>query len=100
MQSSLNTKAALLVYKSMLLPIIKYGDVFLSATTLANRKKLPTLQNKSLHCALNKGLEISSRDLHDEAKLHELHYRTEQYTLHLMYDWSKDTARLKAKRTN
>ena len=36
-------KAALMVYKNMLLPMLEYGDVFLSATTNVNRKRLQTL---------------------------------------------------------
>ena len=46
MRSFLNTRAALVVYKSMLLPILESGDVFLYATSVANRKRLQTLQNK------------------------------------------------------
>ena len=58
-----------MVYKNMLLPLLEYGDVFLSATWTINRKRLQTLQNKGLRCALNKGLETSTTDLHAEAKL-------------------------------
>ena len=89
MRGFLDTKAALLVYKSMLLPVLEYGDVFLTAATLGNRKKLQTLQNKGLRCALNKGLEINSTDLHAEANLLKLQYRREQHILNLMFDWSK-----------
>ena len=56
MRNFLNEWAAMLVYKSMMLPIIKYGDVLLSATTIKNRKRLQVLQNKGLRCALNKGI--------------------------------------------
>ena len=97
MRSFLSTRAAVMVYKSMLLPIIEYGDVFLSAATLANRKKLQTLQNKGLRCALNKGIETSSNEMHLEARLHKLKYRREQHTLNLMYDWSLDPSRLKTR---
>ena len=45
MRTFLNDKAALMVYKNMLLPILEYGDIFLSATSAANRKKLQVLQN-------------------------------------------------------
>ena len=40
MRSFLNTKAAILVYKCMLLPMLEYGDVFLSATSAINKKRL------------------------------------------------------------
>ena len=43
MRSFLSVPAAILVYKSMLLPVLEYGDILLSATTRANRKKLQTL---------------------------------------------------------
>ena len=89
--------AALLVYKCMLLPVLEYGDVFLSAATAVNRKKLQTLQNKGLRCALNKGLETSSESLHTEANILKLKYRREQHLLNLMYDWSLDSAKLKSK---
>ena len=39
MRSFLNTRAAVLVYKSMLLPLLEYGDIFLGGATVENRKK-------------------------------------------------------------
>ena len=56
MRSFLTVNAAILVYESMLLPILEYGDVFLSAATVINKKRLQTFQNKGLGCALGKGL--------------------------------------------
>ena len=59
-----------MVYTSMLLPILESGDVFLYATSVANRKTMQTLQNKGLRCALNKGIDAASSDeLHVEASL-------------------------------
>ena len=100
MRSFLTVKAAILVYKNMLLPIIEYGDIFLTAASLKNRKKLQTLQNKGLRCALNKGIETSSSELHREAGLLKLKYRREQHLLHLVYDWSKNKGNLKVKPVN
>ena len=60
MRSFLTVNAAILVYESMLLPILEYGDVFLSAATVINKKRLQTFQNKGLGCALGKGLETSN----------------------------------------
>ena len=95
MRSFLTVKAAILVYKSMLLPILEYGDIFLSAATALNRKKLQTLQNKGLRCALNKGLDCSSVQLHSEARLLKLQYRREQHLLCFMFDWAKDCNNIK-----
>ena len=78
MRCFLNNKAALMVYKNMLLPLLEYGDVFLSAATIVNRKRMQILQNKGLRCALNKDLETSTADLHREAKLLKLKFRKEQ----------------------
>ena len=95
MRNFLTVNAAVLVYKSMLLPILEYGDILLSATTAENRKKLQTLQNKGLRCALNKGLETSSADLHAEANLLKLCFRREQHLLNFMYDLSWDPSYIK-----
>ena len=95
MHTFLNTKAAILVYKSMLLPILEYGDVFLCASTAINRRRLQILQNKGLRCALNKGIESSNNDIHYEALLHKLKYRREQHVLNYMYDLSLDDKLLK-----
>ena len=73
MRSFLTVKAAVLVYNSMLLPILEYGDLLLSAASALNRKKLQSLQNKGLRCALNKGLDCGSAELHTEARLCKLH---------------------------
>ena len=54
MRSFLNNKAALVVYKNMMLPMLEYGDVFLSAASSVNRKRLQILQNKRLRCALGR----------------------------------------------
>ena len=100
MRSFINVKAALLVFKSMLLPLLEYGDVFLSACTMKNRKKLQVIQNKGLRCALNKGLEASTDELHSEAKLLKLQYRREQHVLKCMFGKSGCEGNLKVKGTS
>ena len=86
MRKFLNTKAALLVYKSMLLPMLEYGDIFLSAATVKNRKRLQVLQNKGLRCALGLPIETSTDELHAEANLLKLKYRREIHLFNYMYD--------------
>ena len=85
MRSFLTVKAALLIYKSMMLPILEYGDLFLSAATVKNRKRLQVLQNKGLRCALNAGSEMRTDDLHVEANLLKLEHRRELHVLNFMY---------------
>ena len=97
MRSFLNTKAALMVYKNMLLPILEFGDVFLSAATCLNRKKLQILQNKGLRCALGRDIETSTIDLHEEARLLQLKYRREQHLMNFMYDQAQNPNMLKSR---
>ena len=97
MRNFLETRAAVLVCKSMLLPLLEYGDIFLSATTAKNRKKLQVLQNKRLRCALNKGAYVDSNELHEEAKLYKLEFRQEQHLLNLMFDWAQNPKMLRAR---
>ena len=85
MRIFLTIKAALLVYKSMMLPVLEYGDLFLSAATVKNRKRLQVLQNKGLRCALNRGSDTSTDELHAAADLLKLKYRRELHTLKFMY---------------
>ena len=81
----------------MMLPMLEYGDVFLSAASVLNRKRLQILQNKGLRCALNRDVETSTEDLHVEAKLLKLKYRREQHLLNYMYDRAQDPLMLKSK---
>ena len=87
-----------MVYKNMLLSIIEYGNIFLSASSVDNRKRLQTLQNKGLRCALNESLGSATTDeLHSKAGLLRLKYRREQHLLNFMFDLSNNTALLKNK---
>ena len=97
MRGFLSTKAALMVYKGMILPIIEYGDIFLASASVENRKRLQILQNKGLRCALNKGMEAGSEELHSEANLLKLKYRREQHILTIRTRSQKKTL-LKIKR--
>ena len=97
MRNFLNAKAALMVYKNMMLPILEYGDVFLTAASVTNKKKLQILQNKCLRCALGKDVETSIIDLHAEANLFLLKYRREQHLLNFMYDQAQNPDMLKRK---
>ena len=89
MRSFLSTKAALMVYKGTILPLLEYGDIFLTGTSVVNRKRLQTLQNRGLRCALNKGMKVSSDELHLESNLLKLKYRREQHLLNYMYDYAQ-----------
>ena len=86
MRSFLNTRAALMIYKGTILPILEYGDIFFSATSAENRRRLQVLQNRGLRCALIRDADSGSTELHSEAHLLKLCHRREQHTLNFMYD--------------
>ena len=95
MRSFLNTKAAITVYKGTILPILEYGDIFFSATSIENRRRLQVLQNRGLRCALSKDAGSNSAELHSEANLLKLSHRRDQHTLNFMYDSVQLAANLK-----
>ena len=97
MRSFLDVNAATMVYKNMFLPVLEYGDIFLTSATAENRKRLQMLQNKGLRCALVKDKDTSTDDLHTEAKLLKLKYRREQHLLNFMYDMSEKESNIKKK---
>ena len=82
------TKAALLIYKNMILPLVEQGDIYLNSATKENRKKLQILQNKALKCALAKEGRFNTKELHSEAKLGTLKTRRKKHLLLHMYQIS------------
>ena len=103
MRSFLNTKAATLVYKNMILPIVEYGDCriwrVLMGASLADKKKLQVLQNKGLRCALNADKYADTDELHSAAELLKLKYRRETHLLNLMFDKAGVPGNLKCQRS-
>ena len=77
----LTKKAAMLIYKNMILPILEFGDVFLHSAPQKIRKKLQVLQNKALRCALSKEKLYSTTSLHREAKILKLKQRRHVHVL-------------------
>ena len=85
MRTFLTNKAAMLVNKNMILPIVEYGDIFLSATTKVNRDKLQVLQNKAL-CVIHKVDRCCSSDMvHQDSQLLKLKYRREIHLVNFMF---------------
>ena len=81
----LTKKTALLIYKKMILPILEYGDIFMFSATKENRKKLQTLQNKALECALGRENRYNTNKLHVEAKLLKLKYKRKMHLMQHMF---------------
>ena len=96
MRGFLNEKVSLLVYKNTLLPILEYGDILHTGISVENKRRLHTLQNKGLRCALRRGIDTSTDALHCEAKLLTLEYRRQNHLLNFMFDHSQDLNNLKS----
>ena len=97
MRYCLNVKAATLVYKNMILPILEYGDVFMSAATKVNRNRLQTLQNKALRIANNSDRGCDKDMLHEQSKLLKLKPRRNLHLLQYMYTRRNDPSIKKPK---
>ena len=95
MRSFLSTKAATLAYKNLILPIIEYGDIFLTGATNGNKKKVQILQNKGIRCALKADRDTSTRELHTEMRMLRLKHKRETHILNFMYDQSKKVENLR-----
>ena len=80
----LTKKAALMIYKNMILPILEYGDIFMMSATKKTGKN-STLQNKVLKCAIGRDNRYSTNKLHSEAKLMKLKYRRKMHLLQHMF---------------
>ena len=96
-RSFLNTKAAILIYKSMLLPLLEYGDIFLNSATAEYRRKLQVLQNKGLRCALNRDADANTDELHEDVKMLRLKQRR-QHLLNFMFDMSQSECNMQSSR--
>ena len=90
MHTFLTSRAALLVYKNMILPIVEYGDFFLSATTKCNRDKLQVLQNKALRVIHKVDRCYSSDTVHLDSRLLKLKYRREIHLVNFMFGIRED----------
>ena len=94
MRYFLTKKAALLVYKNMILPILEYGDIFLSSLSRTTKRKLQTLQNKALRIALSYRGTEDTEHLHQEAKILKLDKRRKIHSLEFIFRKKKFTSLL------
>ena len=85
MRYFLNKQAMLLIYKNMVLPILEYGDIFLSSLSKQTRKAMQVLRNKALKIALNHRKRDSVENVHKEANLAKLDIRRKIHTLQFAF---------------
>lgn len=71
----MNTKIALLLFKTMILSYYDIGDIFYNSCTKSDLKKLQTLQNRALKIVYLKNSDHTIDSLHQKADLHTLQSR-------------------------
>ena len=85
----INTAAALMLYKSMILSHIDYGDIFLNLAPKTQLNKLQVLQNRALricHQTFIQDRQPSTLELHVNRNLLKLDKRRELHMLNLMHN--------------
>ena len=85
----LTEKAAVLIYKSMVLPYIDYGDTFYFSCTKDLLNKLQRMQNRALKIIFRLNRRFPTKELHQTAGVLMLDKRREMHLLNLMYNRSK-----------
>lgn len=71
----INPKIALQLYKSYLLPILEYGDLFMGSCSMKTVAALQKFQNRLLRLIHNPTERTSNFDLHVNSKLLPVAYR-------------------------
>lgn len=79
-KSSLKTKCTLLLYKSLIRPIITYACCNWCTTSKTNYKKIQTLQNKVLRIAVNAPWFVRNTQLHNELKIPTINQTVKKLT--------------------
>ena len=96
----IDRRAALCVYKQVILPYVDYAGFILIACRKGCKKDLQTLQNNALRICLRYRMvdHVTIERLHEEANLQSLEQRRKFQLLKLLYDYSKDVRYLKVTR--
>ncbi len=81
----LKEETALHLYKTLLIPIVDYGDVVYDCLTKDNSDTLQKLQNGVCRIILQKGKRTSTSEMHSQLKLHRLAERRHMRTMEYMY---------------
>ena len=86
LRKQITCKCAVAVYKTMILPLFDYGNVFLTSCNEAVITKLQRLQNRGLRVVLKRNCYASVNLLHVDAKILPLKYRQKLSVIKLMFN--------------
>ena len=85
------------IFQSMIAPLIDYGDIVYSGTSIKNLDRLQKLQNRGLRICINEPVSISRDILHQRCKIPKLEDRR-TYNLRKYMFKQKDNQELKIQR--
>ena len=80
-----NSDTLLLLYKTLILPIIDYGDIVYHNMTQRDAYSLQKLQNTACRSILRADIRTPIWEMHDELNIHMLHQRRCQHIVTMIY---------------
>ena len=81
--------AALQIYKTMVLPYLDYGDIFIIGANKSKLAKMQRLQNRGLKMCLSAGYRTSTNEIHHRVKLPLLEDRRTTHLRNFMFRRSR-----------
>ena len=89
----INVTTSTILYKSIILPYIDYGDIIYEATNTANLMKLQRLQNQCLRICARSRDHIPTTELHCRYKVGILESRRQAHLNNYMFKQQNNTER-------
>lgn len=96
----INPATAVQLYKSLVLPVLEYGDLFLTSCSSKSTENLQKFQNCMLRLALPPGMHTSNFELLSQARILPVSYRRVLSLLRVMFLLSLMSSRLVSNLTN
>lgn len=87
LRNSLDQRTALTIYKSMILPLVEYGNCFMLGCTKTEITKIQRIQNKGLKIVFLRDRLASTKLLHKDAKLASWEVRALIASCRLMFKY-------------
>ena len=78
-------KAAIQIFKSLVLPYFDYGDIIYQGASIKTLDKLQSLQNRGLRICFGNRTLLNTAEMHREAKLCMLYTRRTHHVYNFMY---------------
>ena len=87
----ITSEACILIFKTMILPIMEYGDIIFTGTSANNLYKIDRLFYRGLRICMNYNFKTSKEELCIDCKIKPL---TDRRNVHLLLFMHKQTSKL------